>query len=365
MQQFLNQMYFNNTILDYLIFAITLILSCVAIRITEYFIFRRLNAWAKKDNTPIDYFLVRGFRKYILPITYLAVINLTTKILNFSPFMTKIIDTVIMAVIAIIGAMFVSSVAVFIFNKYWENKTKDVNNELALNWIGGIAKVVIWSIALLLFLDNIGFKVTSLVAGLGIGGLALAFASQAILADIFCFFTIFFDKPFELGDFIVSGDQMGTVEHIGMKTTRLRALSGEQIIFSNTDLTSSRIRNFKTMEQRRVLFTLIITYDTKYEILKEIPNVVKNIIDNVPETTFGRTHFYSYGAYGLNFEIAYFVLTSDYDKYMDINQEINLRIKEEFDKRRIQFALPTQTLHLQSSSCVLGSDPKTQLEPKT
>ena len=206
MQQFLNQMYFNNTILEYFIFTITLISSCVAIRITEYFIFKRLNVWAKKDNTPIDYFLVRGFRQYILPITYLAVINLTAKILKLSPYMTKIIDTVIMAVITIIGAMFVSSVAVFIFNKYWENKTKDANNELALNWIGGIAKVVIWVIALLLFLDNIGFKVTSLVAGLGIGGLALAFASQAILADIFCFFTIFFDKPFELGDFIVSGE---------------------------------------------------------------------------------------------------------------------------------------------------------------
>ena len=349
MQQFLNQMYFNNTILDYLIFAITLISSCVAIRITEYFIFKRLNVWAKKDNTPIDYFLVRGFRQYILPITYLAVINLTAKILKLSPYITKIIDTVIMAVITVIGAIFASSVAVFIFNKYWENKTKDANNELALNWIGGIAKVVIWVIALLLFLDNIGFKVTSLVAGLGIGGLALAFASQAILADIFCFFSIFFDKPFELGDFIVSGDQMGTVEHIGMKTTRLRALSGEQIIFSNTDLTSSRIQNYKTMEQRRVLFTIGVTYDTKYEILKEIPNLIQNIVDNVPGTTFGRTHFYAYGTYGLNFEIAYYVLTSDYDKYMDINQEINLLIKEEFDKRGIQFALPTQTLHLQSS----------------
>jgi len=349
LKQFLNQVYFNNIVLNYLLFVITLILGCIAVRIVEYFVFKHLNLWAKNAKTSIGYFLVKGFRKYLLPIAYFSVIYLSIKILNLNPYVTRIVDTTILGVITVIGAIFVSSVAVFTFNKYWENKAQEANNQLALKWIAIMAKIVIWVIAALLFLDNVGFKVTSLVAGLGIGGLALAFAAQAIIADIFCFFTIFFDKPFELGDFIVAGDEFGTVEHIGMKTTRIRALSGEQIIFSNTDLTTSRIKNYKTMEQRRVLFTLGVTYDTANDKLKEIPGMIKDIVDKVPDTAFARTHFFAYGAYGLNFEIAYYVLTNDYDKYMDINQEINLRIKEEFEKNGIEFALPTQTLHLQNA----------------
>ncbi len=145
---------------------------------------------------------------------------------------------------------------------------------------------------------------------------------------MFCFFTIFFDKPFEIGDFIIAGEQMGTVEHIGVKTTRLRALSGEQLVFSNSDLTGSRIRNYKSMQQRRVVFTLGLTYDTPVETLRRIPGVVKEIVEGEQDTQFGRAHFASYGAYSLNYEIVYFVLSSDYDKYMDVNEQINLKIKE-------------------------------------
>ena len=244
--------------------------------------------------------------------------------------------------------MFISSVSIFLSSKYLESKINDASNKLALKWMTGIVKTVIWGVALLLFLDNVGVKINSLITGIGIGGIAIAFAAQAILTDVFCFFTIFFDRPFEIGDFIITGEQMGTVEHIGVKTTRLRALSGEQLVFSNTDLTSSRISNYKTMEQRRVLFTIGVTYETAYDKLKEIPELIKSIVSNVPDTTFGRAHFFSYGAYSLNFEIAYYILSGDYDKYMDINQEINFRIKEEFDKRRIEFAFPTQTLQLSS-----------------
>lgn len=349
MQQFLGNIYFNNSVWTYLIFLISVLASFAIIRITEYFVFKYLSRLAKKATTSIDYFLVQSIRKYLLPIIYFAAIYLNTKYLFLNPFLTKIIDTITLALITIIGAIFASSIISFIFNKSWGNKAKESDNELALKWITGIVKVVIWSIALILFLDNIGFKINSLIAGLGIGGLALAFAAQAILADIFCFFTIFFDRPFVVGDFIVAGEQFGTVEHIGMKTTRVRALSGEQIIFSNADLTSSRIKNYKTMEQRRVLFTLGVTYTTPNDKLKEIPGIIKGIIDKVPDTTFGRTHFFAYGAYSLNFEIAYYVLTSDYDRYMDIHQEINLSIKEAFEEREIEFALPTQTLHTQRS----------------
>ncbi|HPO45752.1 MAG TPA: mechanosensitive ion channel, partial [Spirochaetota bacterium] len=142
----------------------------------------------------------------------------------------------------------------------------------------------------------------------------------------------------------------GTVEHIGIKTSRIRSLGGEQIIFSNTDLTDSRVRNYKLMEKRRVLFRFGVTYQTSSERLKEIPKIVENIIRNVKDTTFDRAHFFSYGDSSLIFEIVYYVLSPDYNKYMDIQQDINFAIKEDFDKRGIEFAYPTQTLYLRNAA---------------
>jgi len=348
---FLDRVYLNNAVSDYLIFLVSFIVGCAIIRIAAYFVFKKLNSRAEKSEDTIADLYVRNIKKYLLPIAYFTVFYLGTKALYLNPILTKVVNMVVLAFITVIGAIFISSIVVFIIGKYWEKKTtRSANNELAMKWISRIIKAMIWLIALLLFLDNIGVRITSLVAGLGVGGIALAFAAQAVLTDIFCFFTIFFDRPFEIGDFIIAGEQMGTVEHIGVKTTRLRALSGEQLVFSNKDLTNARIQNFKTMKQRRVLFTLGVTYDTPYDKLKEIPGIIKGIIECVPDTSFYRAHFINYGPYSLDFEIAYYILSDDFDKYMDIHQEINYRIKENFDNLGIEFAFPTQTLYLQGSS---------------
>lgn len=370
MPQFFSQIYLNNTIFDYLIFLAALVISFAGIKIIGHLLINHLTAMAEKSKTQpnttqtsgenseassdnsealSDNYLIKSIKKNILPSAYFAAFYFTLKILNLSPDVAKIVNTLLFAFVTIMGAIIASTLVIFLFSKYWGSKPKDSRNELTLIWISRAFKALIWGITLILFLENMGIKVNTLIAGLGIGGLALAFAAQAVLADIFCFFTIFFDKPFEIGDFIIVGPQMGTVEHIGIKTTRLRTLDGEQLLFSNTDLTNSRIRNFKTMEERRVLFVLGVTYSTTYDQLKEIPGIIKKIIANIPETTFGRTHFVSYGTYSLNFEIAYYVLSSDFDKYLDIHQEVNLRIKEEFENRGIQFAFPTQTLRLQNN----------------
>ncbi|MPN07314.1 hypothetical protein SDC9_154580 [bioreactor metagenome] len=248
----------------------------------------------------------------------------------------------------VMGAMFLASLAALFFTKL--GKGKGDSASLAIKWLIRLAKIVIWGIALILFLDNIGIKITSLVTGLGIGGVAIAFAAQSALADVFCFFTIFFDKPYEIGDFIIAGDNMGTVEHIGVKTTRLRALGGEQLIASNADLTGSRIRNYKTMQQRRVLFTLGITYDTPSEKLRKIPDLIKSIVEQTQEATFARTNFASFGAYSLNYEIVYYVLSADYDRYMQINEQINLAIKEGFEQLGVSFAFPTTSVQIQDKT---------------
>jgi small-conductance mechanosensitive channel len=212
--------------------------------------------------------------------------------------------------------------------------------------LGFIVQVGLWSAVVLLALDNLGVDITALVAGLGVGGVAVALAVQNILGDLFASLAIVLDKPFVLGDFIIVGDLLGTVEHIGLKTTRVRALSGEQLIFSNADLLSSRIRNFGRMYERRVVFQIGVTYQTPRGKLEAIPGIIRDAITAQDGTRFDRSHFAAYGDSALSFESVYYVLSPDYNRYMDIQQAINLRIHERFEGEKIEFAYPTQTLFL-------------------
>lgn len=208
-------------------------------------------------------------------------------------------------------------------------------------------RIVFWVIGALIILDNIpGVQITALVASLGIGGIAVALALQSILTDIFASLTITLDRPFVIGDFIIVGDQLGTVEHIGLKTTRLRSLSGEQLVFSNNDLLTSRVRNFKRLRERRVAFDISVTYDTALELLREIPGRIRAIIEKIEDVRFDRAHFRNFGTFALEFEIVYFVLGADYALYMDRQQSINLAIKEYFESAGIGFAFPTHTIQL-------------------
>jgi small-conductance mechanosensitive channel len=220
----------------------------------------------------------------------------------------------------------------------------------SLDIIGFMVRVVLWAIVLLLTLDNLGIDVTALVAGLGIGGIAVALSVQNILGDLFASLSITFDRPFVMGDFLVVGDFMGTVEHIGLKSTRLRSLSGEQIILSNADLLGSRVRNYGRMFERRVVFTLNIVYQTDSDTLERIPAMVREIIAAQRDTRFDRCHFARHATSSLEIETVYYVLSPDYNRYMDIQQAINLRIHREFGRAGIEFAYPTQRVFLVKES---------------
>ncbi len=344
--EFWDKEYFGNSVLNYFIFLGVLIACIVVIRIVGRMITKGIAVRRAKAGSAYGEMLISAVKHYLLPIAYFAAFYFCINLLTLNDTLTKAVAVVSTLFGIVMGAIFLSSLMVYFFGKM--QRGKDESGALAVKWMTIIAKILIWAIALILFLDNIGVKITSLVTGLGIGGIAIAFAAQSVLTDIFCFFTIFFDKPFELGDFIIAGEQMGTVEHIGVKTTRLRALNGEQLIFSNADLTSSRIRNYKSMQQRRVVFTLGVTYDTPYDKLREIPDLLKRIIESVEGVLFGRAHFSAYGAYSLSFEVVYYVLSSDYDQYMDLNQQINFKIKEEFERLGVEFAFPTQSIQLSS-----------------
>lgn len=212
--------------------------------------------------------------------------------------------------------------------------------------LGVLLRVLVWAMVLLLTLDNLGLDVTALVTGLGIGGIAIALAVQNILSDVFCSVSILLDKPFAVGDFIVVGAQRGNVEHIGIKTTRVRSLDGEQIIFSNADLVSSRIANYRRMEERRVLFQVGVTYQTSSDNLVRIPSLLRQAVEAIEGTRFDRAHFTKFGDSALIFETVYYVLSPEYARFMDIQQVLNMAIHRSFEEHGIDFAYPTQTLYL-------------------
>ncbi len=230
---------------------------------------------------------------------------------------------------------------------YKERKLEeDAGAVTSMQAIGFLARLLLYTALLLVALDNFGIDVTALIAGLGIGGIAVALAMQNILGDLFGSLTIVLDKPFEVGDFLIVGDTLGTVEKVGLKTTRLRSLSGEQIVIANGDLLGSRIRNYKRMQERRILFSLGVAYDTPADKLERIPDMVQEIVEMQEYTRFDRAHFARFGDSTLDFEIVYYMRTPDYRTFMDIQQTINLALFRRFEEEGIQFAFPTRTVHV-------------------
>lgn len=227
----------------------------------------------------------------------------------------------------------------------------DAEGVTTMRALGFLARLVLLALLFLLVLDNIpGVEVTALIAGLGIGGIAVALATQNILADLFASFSISLDKPFAIGHFIMVGEHMGTVENIGLKTTRLRSLSGEQLVISNDDLLRSRVRNYRRMSERRVLFGFGVVYQTPYSKLQSIKAMVREIVEDTEQARFDRAHFKAYGNFSLDFEVVYYVLSPDYTTYMDIQESINLALFRKFEEEGIEFAYPTQTLYLRSEA---------------
>ena len=209
-----------------------------------------------------------------------------------------------------------------------------------------VARLAVWAMVLLLTLDNLGVDITALVAGLGIGGIAVALALQNVLGDLLASLSIALDQPFVIGDFVIVGEHMGTVEYIGIKSTRLRSLTGEQIVISNADLLSSRLRNYGRMYERRVVFALGVTYETPRDKLLRIAPLLREIVEAQEGVRFDRAHFAKYGKYSLDFEIVYHVQSPDFGRYMDAQQAINFRIHEAFETLGVEFAYPTQTLRV-------------------
>jgi len=224
----------------------------------------------------------------------------------------------------------------------------DPDGATALSLIGFAARALLWVFVFLLALDQLGFDITALLAGLGVGGIAVALATQNILGDLFASLSIVLDKPFVVGDFIVVDNLRGNVERVGIKTTRIRSLDGELLVFANADLLKSRIQNYQRMLERRVLFSVGVTYQTPHAKVERIPQWLREAVEAQSGTRFDRAHFKEYGDSALVFEIVYYVLTRDYNTFMDVQQAINMALFARFAREGVDFAYPTRTLHIET-----------------
>ncbi|MBI3306867.1 MAG: mechanosensitive ion channel family protein [Candidatus Omnitrophica bacterium] len=347
---FLNIVIFGNSLATYCLSVIIFIGGLLVLFLVKSLVIGRLRVFVEKTQGKRDDFLLSLFEKMVMPILPVAAFYFAVQQLTLNP----VVDRLVTALAVIILVMQVTRLflysTIFFLEEFWMKRGNVPGTIPMSKSILTILKVSVWGMALVFTLDNLGFNVAAVVAGLGIGGIAVALAAQTILGDLFNYFVIFFDRPFEEGDFIISGDFMGAIEHIGLKSTRLRSLNGEQIIISNTDLTASRVRNYKHMAERRVVFKLRVPFQTPNDQLKKIPPAVREIIEKIPNTRFDRAHFASFGESSLDFEVVYIVKSPDYNKYMDIQQTINLAVKEFFEKDGIELAYPTETLYEGSTS---------------
>ncbi len=341
--------YFGNTLWQLIIATAALVISMVILMIFQSLILRRLMNLAKKTATQIDDVAVGIVSSVRPPLYFILSLYIGYRFLNVPEVGDKIANFIFFVVLAFeiirsFGRLFDFLIRLQTNRLESEEQKAQVRNMMKI--LKNLILLALGLLAVILILSNYGVNVTSILASLGIGGLAVALAMQSILSDVFSSFSIFIDKPFQIGDFIIVGTDKGTVQKIGLKTTRIKSLQGEELIIPNQELTSTRVQNLKRMEERRVVFNLGVVYGTPYEKLEKIPKMMEDIIAKHKMTKFDRCHFKTYEDSSLNFEIVYFVKNPDYAKYMDIQQDINLAIYKIFEKEKIEFAYPTQTLYI-------------------
>ncbi len=322
------------------------VLTLVVARLVVGLAARRLQHWAgdseglaprlARRTHPATYFI---FALYVGS----RFLNLPDDPERLSPF------AVLLIVVLLIQSIFWANVLIdqWVLNYRRRHLAEDAASVTMISALGFLFKLAVYVVALLLLLVNLGVNIGPLLATVGVAGIAIGLALQNVLSDLFASLSIVLDKPFVLGDFIIVGDQLGTVEEIGLKTTRLRALSGELLIFSNNDLLSSRIRNMKHLRERRIVFRFGVTYQTPPDKLAGIGAMIREIIEAQPDTRFDRAHFFKFGDSSLNCEVVYFILSPDYTLYMEIQQAINLELLRRFAAEGIDFAYPTRTLFVE------------------
>lgn len=348
-QNIMDQIILGLSLTDWAIMIAVWAVSSAVLTVAKNLLISRFTRMAERTENQIDDIfadVMRATRKFFIFIVsaYLAV----ELIIGDAPTVGIIRKFAFLGVLLQIGFWgnaLMDSLASWYLTRVGDSAATQVT---AIKAFGLIGRLVVWSITLLLSLDNFGIDVTTLIAGLGIGGLAFALAIRPLLEDIFAYFSIVVDRPFVKGDYVVAGSFSGTVEHVGIKTTRFISKTGEEIVFPNSDLLSSRLRNYKKMKERRADFSLGVTYDTPAEKLSRLSGQIRQIVDNEELVRFDRGHLSEFGDSAIIFQFVYYMKDPAYGVYMDTQERINLAIIDLFQKEGIEFAFPTQTLHVES-----------------
>src|SRR5690625_3485264 len=349
MDDFLNQVLLGNTIERYLIVLGGILLGILVVKALKRTVFRKIKRVFDKTQNNIDNYIFERFEQFLIPVIYFSIIYWGIHMLDLSILLHNIVELSFIVFLTYFRIRLISSILLLLLRSY---VLKQENGQEKVKQIGGlmlIVNILIWTIGLVFLLDNLGYNITAIITGLGIGGIAIALAAQNILSDLFNYFVIFFDRPFEIGDYLVIDDKSGTVDYIGIKTTRVRSLTGEQLVFSNADLSDSRIHNYKKMQRRRIVFSVTIAYDTPLEKLREIPGLLKEIVSSDDRADFDRAHFKELSDYWLEFEVVYHVKSSDYNIFMDIQQEYNFQILERLSEMDVEIAYPSKAVYIQNN----------------
>jgi len=339
----------QNSIQDYFKALTAFVVTFTIMKFIEYFLLKRMEKWIGKTKTKVDDFLIQSFTAMGEGFYFLLALNAGLQFIVVPEWMRNAVYYATLIGFVYYVAKALQKVVEYLIKKSAQEKDRDVDSSL-INILTNLVTVFLWIIAVLLILSNLGYNISSLLTGLGVGGIAVGFALQSILEDLFSAFSIYFDKPFKTGDTIVFGEDRGKVRKIGIKSTRVKTLKGDELIVPNKELTSSVVHNYRRMEKRRVAFTLGVGCDTSVEQLRKIPDMTKNIINNVNLASFDRAHFVEFGDFSFNFYVIYYIDSPDFRTYRQIQHEINLGILDKFNKENIAIPYPTQSVLVKRSS---------------
>ncbi|ACN83327.1 mechanosensitive ion channel family protein [Brachyspira hyodysenteriae] len=342
MQYLKDTVFWNNTLFQYLISIGILIISIVSMRLALIFLLKILLKLNTRFQSPFVVDLTKSIKSRTKPIIFISSLAIARIGLNLPKEASGYFGKVVVVFIIVFSTLFICDVITNFTNNYLSKK-KDV---VISDGIVTILKVLVWVIGFLTILSNLGVNVNTFITGLGVGGVAVAFAAQSIIADLFNYFVIVFDKPFLKGDFIQVDADKGVVEYIGIKSTRIRRNTGEQLLISNTNLLSSRIQNYRILEKRRQYMVLGVEYSTPLEKLKVIPSIIQSVIESTNNTEFYSARFIEFADSSLNFEVIYHVTIPDYAEFVKIVEDINYKIIDEFNKLGVGFAFPSRTLYI-------------------
>lgn len=347
--EILNSVVLGNAVRNWLWFFGLLLLATGAISVVRRFLGRRLTSLSRRTKNDLDDALAAAVEATKAGLLLVVAVFFASRVLyvptRFDDWFTRF---AIAAVLIQFGFWAIAWLEVVLLSWKQRRWGDDPSVDSTVGIVRYALKVVIWAIALLLLLENLGVDVSALVTGLGIGGIAVALAVQNILGDLFASLTILLDKPFVVGDSLAVDGFNGTVESIGLNSTRLTSITGEQLVFSNKDLLQSRIRNYGRMKERRILFRVGVVYGTPHETLTEIPQMIRTAVEGHEATRFDRSHFKGFGDSALEFETVFYMVEPDYKKYLDVQQTINLELLNLFAAAGIEFAYPTQHLFLET-----------------